>query len=96
MESMVDENAPVREPPNPGQDVVKGIIDAGPGEIICLPGSALYEARTKSYWSLSPQVRPWAIIQPRSSTEVSKVMKVLAAVPECKFAIRRYVDIDAR
>lgn len=56
------------------------------------PGSDLYEARIQSYYSLSSQLRPWAILQPRSTPEVSLVMKVLTAVPECNFAIRRYVD----
>lgn len=64
----------------------------GLGESMRLPGSDLYEARIKSYYSLSSQLRPWAIVQPRSTVEVSMVMKVLSAVPECNFAVRRYVD----
>lgn len=78
--------------PTAGQAAVRGVGGVGLGEIIRLPGSDLYEARIKSYYSLSSQLRPWAIVQPRSTDEVSLVMKVLTAVPECKFAIRRYVD----
>lgn len=88
-------SSPVSELPPAGQAAIRGISDVGLGEIIRLPGADLYEARLKSYYSLSSQLRPWAIVQPRSADEVSLVMKVLTAVPECKFAIRRYVDDDA-
>lgn len=85
-------SAPVTELPAAGQVAIRSINDAGLGNIVHLPGSDLYEARTKSYWSLSPQLRPWAIVQPRSTEDVSLVMKALVATADCQFAIRRYVD----
>lgn len=95
MASMAYTNAPSAELPTAGQAAIRGINDAGLGEIIHLPGSDVYEVRIKSYYSLTPQLRPWAIVQPRSTEEVSIAIKVLTGVPECKFAIRRYVD-DAK
>lgn len=88
-------SAPVVELPTAGHAAIRSLHDAGLGEIICLPGSDVYEARTKSYWSLSPQLRPWAIVQPRSAEEVSMAMKALVAVAGCQFAIRRFVN-DAK
>lgn len=85
-------NAPVGELPAAGEAAIRSIIDAGLGDIVHLPGSDLYEARTKSYWSLSPQLRPWAIVQPRSAEDVSVVMKALVDITDCQFAIRRFVD----
>lgn len=85
-------SASVVELPPAGQAAIRSISDAGLGEIVHLPGSYLYEARTKSYWSLSPQLRPLAIVQPRSTEDVSAVMKALVDVADCQFAIRRFVD----
>lgn len=85
-------SAPAGELPAAGEAAIGRIIDAGLGDIVHLPGSDLYEARTKSYWSLSPQLRPWAIVQPRSAEDVSVVMKALVDVADCQFAIRRSVD----
>lgn len=87
-------SAPVMELPLAGQAALRNIKDAGLEDIVHLPGSEFYEARTKSYWSLSPQLRPWAIVQPRSAEEVSMVVKALVAVPECQFAIRRFVQVQ--
>lgn len=77
-----------------GQAAIRNIKDAGLEDVVRLPGSEFYEARTKSYWSLSPQLRPWAIVQPRSAEEVSMVVKALVAAPECQFAIRRFVQVQ--
>lgn len=85
-------SAPVVELPAAGQAAIRSITDAGLGDIVHVPGSDLYEARTKSYWSLSPQLRPWAIVQPRSTEDVSVVVKALVEVTDCQFAIRRFVD----
>lgn len=89
---MAFDSARVAELPAAGQVAIRSISDAGLGDIVHLPGSDLYEARTKSYWSLSPQLRPWAIVQPRSTEDVSVVMKAILAVTDCQFAIRRFVD----
>lgn len=85
-------SAPVTDVPAAGQVTIRSIRDAGLGNIVRLPGSDLYEARTKSYWSLSPQLRPWAIVQPRSTEDVSVLMKALVGIADCRFAIRRSVD----
>lgn len=85
-------SARVAELPAAGQVAIRSISDAGLGDIVHLPGSDLYEARTKSYWSLSPRLRPWAIVQPRSTEDVSVVMKALADGTDCQFAIRRLVN----
>lgn len=93
MASMDYASALVAELPTAGQAAIRSIHDAGLGEILRLPGSDLYEARNNSYWSCSPRLRPWAIVQPRSAEEVSTVVKALVSVPECQFAIRRYVNV---
>lgn len=85
--------APAAELLTASHAAIRSIHDAGLGDIVHLPGSDLYAARNKSYWSCSPRLRPWAIVQPRSTEEVSMVMKALVATPECQFAIRRYVDV---
>lgn len=90
--SMADASTPAVELPTAGQDAIQSIHDAGLGEIIHLHGSDLYEARNKSYWSCSPRLRPWAIVQPRSAEEVSTVLQALVAVKDCQFAIRRFVE----
>lgn len=92
MEGMAHASGPAAELPPAGQAAIRNINEAGLGEIILLPGSDLYEARTKSYWSCSPRLRPWAIVQPRSAEEVSTVVKALVAAEDCQFAIRRFVD----
>lgn len=89
---MAPASAPDVELPTASHAAIRSLRDADLGEIISLPGSDVYEARTKSYWSLSPQLRPWAIIQPRSTEEVSMAVKALVAVADCKFAIRRFVE----
>ncbi|KAL2274807.1 hypothetical protein FJTKL_02711 [Diaporthe vaccinii] len=86
--SMADASTPAVELPTAGQDAIQSIHDAGLGEIIRLHGSNLYEARNNSYWSRSPRLRPWVIVQPRSTEEVSMVVKALVAVKDCQFAIR--------
>jgi FAD/FMN-containing dehydrogenase len=61
---------------------------AGIREILVLPETQLYTDRISSYWSDCAKLHPWAIIQPRTTEEVSLVVKTLVAIPECKFAIR--------
>lgn len=78
--------------PKAGELVITGLMDAGLQDIVHIPGSGVFEARVKSYWSLSPQLRPWAVIQPRTTEEVSKTVKALVAITDCQFAIRRLVS----
>lgn len=70
---------------------VKNLEEYGLGDILYTPARQprTYSDRVNSYWSLTPRVRPWAIIQPRNTAEVSKALVALA-VTDCKFAIRRY------
>lgn len=71
---------------------IANLKEAGLGDVLYNPGSESYEARTKSYWSLTAQLRPWAIVQPRNTEEVSKALKALVNTPDCKIAVRRYVS----
>ncbi|KAL2865132.1 FAD-binding oxidoreductase [Aspergillus lucknowensis] len=61
---------------------------AGLGDVLYLPGQEAYDARVASYWSLTAQLRPWAIVQPRNTEEVSKAVKAIVGAPDCKFAVR--------
>ncbi|KAL4997409.1 hypothetical protein BDV10DRAFT_169589 [Aspergillus recurvatus] len=61
---------------------------AGLSDIIHVPGSETYSARVASYWSLTAQLKPWAIVQPRNTEEVSKAVKAIVATPDVKFAVR--------
>lgn len=63
-------------------------------DILYTPGQDDYEARIASYRSLSCQLRPWAVVQPRNTEEVSKAVQAIARSPGCKFAVRRYVLLD--
>ncbi len=64
---------------------------AGLGDVLHLPDTPTYNERTSSYWSLTAQLRPWAIVQPRNTEEVSKALTALVNTPDCKFAVRRLV-----
>ncbi|KUI66484.1 Bifunctional solanapyrone synthase [Cytospora mali] len=89
MSCMATSESPVSERPAAAQSAISGLREAGLDAVLYLPGSEPYEARIASYWSLSPQLeRPWAIVQPRTSEEVSTALKVLVGVPGCCFAIR--------
>ncbi|CBF84557.1 hypothetical protein AN8964.2 [Aspergillus nidulans FGSC A4] len=61
---------------------------AGLSDILYLPSSDVYSARVESYWSLTAQLKPWAIVRPRNTEEVSKAVKAIVATPDVKFAIR--------
>lgn len=65
---------------------------SGFNEILYRPGTAAYETRMSSYYSRgSSQLRPWAVIQPRTTEEVSAVVKTLVRIPGCQIAVRRSV-----
>ncbi|KAJ6178232.1 hypothetical protein N7519_008693 [Penicillium mononematosum] len=70
------------------QSALANLKHAGLSEITYLPGQQSYEDRVSSYWSLTAQLRPWAIVQPRTTQEVSETLKALVSTPGCKFAIR--------
>lgn len=70
---------------------IASLKEAGLGDVLHLPDSQAYNDRTSSYWSLTAQLRPWAIVQPRTTEEVSKALKALVNTPDVKFAVRRLV-----
>ncbi|KAI9371227.1 hypothetical protein BJX61DRAFT_543876 [Aspergillus egyptiacus] len=61
---------------------------AGLNDVLYVSGEDTYKARNASYWSLTAQLRPYAIVQPRNTAEVSKAVKALVGIPGCKFAVR--------
>lgn len=61
----------------------------GLSDVLYLPGQESYNTRVASYWSLTAQLRPWAIVQPRNTLEVSKAVKAIVSVPAVRFAVRR-------
>lgn len=77
------------EPLAVGQMAISRLKDFGLEDVLHLPGDEAFEARMESYWSLSPRLRPWAILQPRTTEEVSKAVVALVGTPSCQFAIRR-------
>ncbi|KAI1258933.1 hypothetical protein F5Y18DRAFT_411892 [Xylariaceae sp. FL1019] len=72
------------------RNAVESLEEAGLGDVLYTPGRQpeTYNGRIDSYWSLTPRARPWAIVQPRNTEEVSKVLKALVKVDDCKFAVR--------
>lgn len=48
-------------------DQCAALSKAGLGNVLT-PGSAAYEARTKTYWSITSQLTPWCIVSPPSTT----------------------------
>ena len=74
------------------QLAIVNLREAGLGDVLHLPESPAYDDRTSSYWSLTAQLRPWAIVQPQTTEEVSKAVTALVNTPDCKFAVRRLVS----
>ncbi|KAK9770040.1 hypothetical protein SCAR479_13299 [Seiridium cardinale] len=78
----------------PNSDVfraaVKNLDEGGLSEVLYTtarkPGS--YGERIDSYWSLTPRVRPWAIVQPRNTAEVFNALVALVKTEGCEFAVR--------
>lgn len=68
---------------------IKNLREAGLGDVVHVPGQESYELRVASYWSLTPRLRPWAFVQPRTTEEVSQAVKAIVKSDGCKFAIRR-------
>ncbi|KAF3057407.1 Bifunctional solanapyrone synthase [Daldinia childiae] len=70
------------------QSAIANLEKAGLGDILYKPEQKPYEERIASYWSLTAQLKPWAIIQPRTTKEVSKTLETLVNTTDCNFAIR--------
>ncbi|KAF7540345.1 hypothetical protein G7054_g1500 [Neopestalotiopsis clavispora] len=75
-------------------DIFKAAIQnleaAGLNDVIYTPARQHnnYGARIDSYWSLTPRLHPWAIVQPRNTSEVSKAVAALVQTGGCQFAVR--------
>ncbi|KAH8662486.1 hypothetical protein BX600DRAFT_513317 [Xylariales sp. PMI_506] len=75
-------------------DVFKKAIEkleaAGLGDVLYTPSRLpeSYNSRVDSYWSLTPRLRPWAIIQPRNTAEVARAVVALVSIEDLQFAIR--------
>jgi hypothetical protein len=54
------------------------LLDAGLQSLVLLPESNAYVKRESSYWAANVPLHPKCIIQPRTSEEVPRVVKVLA------------------
>lgn len=76
---------------------VRNLEAVGLGDVLYTPARQprSYGDRLNSYWSLTPRARPWAIVQPRNTVEVSKALVALVETDGCKFAIRRYDHINS-
>ncbi|KAI2618490.1 FAD-binding domain-containing protein [Hypoxylon sp. NC1633] len=70
------------------QSAIANLKELGLGDVSYVPGDEAYEAREGSYWSLTPRLKPPAIVQPRNANEVSQAVKALVKTDGCKFAIR--------
>ncbi|KAL2820989.1 hypothetical protein BDW59DRAFT_174312 [Aspergillus cavernicola] len=70
------------------EQALSNLWAAGLGDVLHLPGQESYNARIASYWSLTAQLHPWAIVQPRNTVEVAKAVKAVVDTPDCKFAVR--------
>ncbi|KAI1376334.1 FAD-binding domain-containing protein [Hypoxylon crocopeplum] len=74
--------------PSIADSAIANLKEAGLGDVLYIPGQQGYEAREGSYWSLTPRLSPWAIVQPRNADEVSRAVKALVKSAGCKFAVR--------
>lgn len=64
------------------------LIAAGLGTQLLLPGDAAYEPRVNSWWSATSRLRPWCIVQPRTTKDVSKALRALSELGTGGFAVR--------
>ncbi|KAK7960758.1 FAD-binding domain-containing protein [Apiospora saccharicola] len=70
------------------ESVIASLQEAGLGDVLLLAEKPLYRMRNDTYWSLGARLKPWAIVQPRNTDEVSRAVKAIVAVPGARFAIR--------
>ncbi|KAL2858631.1 hypothetical protein BJX68DRAFT_226884 [Aspergillus pseudodeflectus] len=54
----------------------------GLSDVLYLLGDEAYNARIASCWSLTAQLWPWAVVQPRNTEEVAKALK--AMIQRCR------------
>ncbi|KAL2678954.1 hypothetical protein Neosp_009708 [[Neocosmospora] mangrovei] len=53
------------------------LADNDLGGLVLLATDSGYEDRLQTYWSVSARLKPWCIVQPRTTDKVSKVLKTL-------------------
>ncbi|OMP85743.1 Bifunctional solanapyrone synthase, partial [Diplodia seriata] len=53
------------------------LIHAGLRDRLLLPTSPSYEARIETWWALNTRLRPWCLIQPHTTAEVSTALTAL-------------------
>ncbi|EFX04920.1 FAD linked oxidase [Grosmannia clavigera kw1407] len=61
---------------------------AGLSDLVTASDTKLYKARIESFWSLTAQKKPHSIVHPKTTEDVVKIVKALAAEPHCLFAVR--------
>ncbi|KAK3360941.1 FAD binding domain-containing protein [Lasiosphaeria ovina] len=63
----------------PGTRPCDALAAAGLGDILLAPTDSGYEPQMATWWSLNAQLRPWCLVLPRSTAEVSLVLTTLVA-----------------
>lgn len=61
---------------------------AGISNLVSLPGDTTYRDITEGYWSRVAHKQPWCIVRPTTASDVSRALKAIIAISECKFAVR--------
>lgn len=64
------------------------LVAAGLADKLLFPGDDEYEPRVKSWWSASARLRPWCIVQPRSTEDVSAAVVAISNAEGGAFAVR--------
>ena len=70
------------------QGQIDALVQAGLKDRILLPHDEGYAARVDSWWSASSRLKPWCIVQPHDTAEVSKAIAALRDCPVGDFAVR--------
>ncbi|KAI1841225.1 hypothetical protein JX266_012614 [Neoarthrinium moseri] len=55
---------------------------------VLLPNTEAYKARDDSYFSVSAQLAPFCIVQPKDSSQVVKALNTIKKETDCNFAVR--------
>ncbi|WQF82933.1 Putative FAD-binding domain, PCMH-type, FAD-binding, type PCMH, subdomain 2 [Colletotrichum destructivum] len=63
--------------PRTGIPPCDALIAAGLGDRLVLATEEGYEARIATYWSVGARLRPWCLVQPRDTEEVSRTLTTL-------------------
>lgn len=77
---------------NPHQHIIDAQINAltsaGLKGRLLLPSDEAYASRVESWWSASSRLKPWCIVQPHNTSEVSKALVALKDAGIGDFAVR--------